>query len=163
MTLRVDDVRLPDGTTGVREIVQHAPAVVIAPYLEDSDEFVFIEQYRDALGKALVELPAGMISPGEDPAAAARRELWEETGYEAGALRYLGPFYTSPGFTDEVLHLFLATQLRQVSGIQDTHEIAALHRISRAEALRQITARQISDGKTIIGLLWSDRELPTRV
>jgi ADP-ribose pyrophosphatase len=163
ITVRVDDIRQPDGHESVREIVQHGPAVVIAAYLEDSDEFLFIEQYRDALGKALVELPAGMVGQGEEPAATARRELLEETGYEVGSLRYLGSFYTSPGFTDEQLHLFLATQLRQVSGIQDTHEIAALHRLARSDAIQQIMQRQITDGKTIIGLFWADRELPTRV
>lgn len=163
LTVRVDDIRQPDGHESVREIVQHGPAVVIAAYLEDSDEFLCIEQYRDAVGRALLELPAGMVDQGEEPAAAAHRELREETGYEAGSLRFLGSFYTSPGFTDEQLHLFLATQLRQISGIQDTHEVAALHRIGRADALQQIKQRQITDGKSIIGLLWADRELPTRV
>lgn len=163
LTLRVDDVRLPSGATSVREIVGHGPAVVIAAYLAESDEFLFIQQYRDAIGQMLLELPAGMVDAKEDPAQTAARELTEETGYTAGTVRSLGNYYTSPGFTDEQMHLFLATDLHQASGIQDTDEIAAVHRIGRAEAVRMATQGQITDAKTIIGILWADRELPTQV
>jgi ADP-ribose pyrophosphatase len=163
LTLRVDDIRLPSGAASVREIVSHGPAVVIAAYLATSDEFLFIQQYRDAIGQVLLELPAGMVDPRENPAETAKRELVEETGFAAGTVRDLGSYYTSPGFTDEQMHLFLATDLRQVSGIQDTDEIAAVQRIGRAEAVRMAMQGQITDAKTIIGILWADRELPTRV
>jgi ADP-ribose pyrophosphatase len=163
LTVRVDDIRLPSGATSVREIVGHGPAVVIVAYLAESDEFLFIQQYRDAVGQVLLELPAGMVDPNEEPTTTAARELTEETGYVAGAVRSLGSYYTSPGFTDEQMHLFLATDVHQVSGIQDTDEIAALHRIGRAEAVRMVTQGRITDAKTIIGILWADRELPTHV
>ncbi len=163
LTLRVDDVRLPNGTETQREIVALAPAVVIIPYLEATDEFLFVEQYRDAVATTLIELPAGKVQPNEDPAAAVKRELLEETGYDAGEVRFLGRYYTSPGYSDEVHHLYLATKLTRVSGIQDTEEVHALHTLTRAEAVRQATSGAFTDGKTVVGILWGDRALPVNV
>ena len=163
LTVRVDQIRQPDGSTGVREVVVHGPAVVIVPYLEATDEVIFIEQYRDAVAQSLLELPAGMVNAGEDHADAARRELREETGYEAGTLRYLGSYYTSPGFTNEQHHLYLAMQLTEGAGIQDVHEIHATHRISRTEALTMGEDGSLQDGKSILGLLWSAPHLSMRV
>lgn len=160
LNLRLDQIRLPDGTASQREIVEHKPAVVIVAVLAASDEVLFIRQYRDAIGRSLLELPAGMIDAGETPEAAAIRELREETGYQAGTTRVLGTYYTSPGFTDERHHLVLATDLVQVSGIQDTTEVQSMERIPRAEALRRALAGELDDGKSVIGLLWSDHVLP---
>jgi ADP-ribose pyrophosphatase len=163
VTLRVEEIRLPDGSTSRREIVEHAPAVVVIPYLEAEDSFLFIEQYRDAVGKTLLELPAGMVKEGEDPMAAAQRELLEETGYTATEMLKLSTYYTSPGFTNEQHHLYLATGLVRKTGIQDTREIHALHTVSRADAMAFVENDAIPDGKTVLGLVWADRRLPHRM
>lgn len=163
LKLRVDTVRLPSGKTAPREIVEHGPAVVIVAYQEADDEYLFIEQYRDAVGAALLEVPAGMVDPNEDHEAAARRELREETGYEAGGLRLLGNTFTSPGFTNEVHYIYLATQLQRVSEIQDADEIHALHRLSRSATNEMIRNGTFKDGKTILGILWAEQFLVTRV
>lgn len=163
ITVRVDDIRTAGGQQEVREIVQKGPAVVIMAYLEASDEILLIQQYRDAVATAMLELPAGYVNPNEAQDAAAKRELLEETGYEAGALRYLGSFYSSPGWTNEQLHLYLATHLQQISGIQDTNEVQGLVRIKRSEIATLLNQGTITDAKSILGLLWGDRELPTHV
>ncbi len=163
INVRVDDIRLPDGQPGVREIVEHKPAVVIVAYLEDSDEFLFVEQYRDALGQYLLEVPAGMIDPNEQPIQTARRELREETGYEAGEMAQLGEYYTSPGFTDERHTLFVATKLTKLSGIQDTNEISAIRLVRRDDAMSMIEQGALKDGKSILGILWGMRYLSKKV
>jgi ADP-ribose pyrophosphatase len=163
ISLHVDDVRLPDGRTAKREIVGHGEAVVIVAYLADSDEILFIEQYRDAIKQALLELPAGLLQEDENHEQTARREFLEETGYTADTWRLIGSYYTSPGFTNELHHLFLATNLHQVSGVQDNDEIHALHRIKRADAMELIQEHKLHDGKSILGLLWSYNYLPSNV
>jgi len=161
--LTVEDIRLPDGSSSVREIVHHDEAVVIIAYLEATQEVLFIEQYRDAVKQSLLELPAGMLNAGENPETTAHRELLEETGYSAGTLRHIGTYFTSPGFTNEKHHLFMATNLTQVSGIQDVQEIHAVHPIRRSEAMTMVENGTIIDGKTITGLLWTAPYLPTDV
>jgi ADP-ribose pyrophosphatase len=160
--VRVEEVRQDDGRKTKREIVEHKPAAVIVPYLERSDEIIFIEQYRDAVREAVLELPAGMIGPDSSLEETARRELREETGFEAGALQHLGGYFTSPGFTDERHELYLATKLTEVSGIQDTSEISVVKRLRREEALRMIQAGTLTDGKTILGLFWAQHYLPRK-
>jgi ADP-ribose pyrophosphatase len=163
LSLRVDDIRLPSGKTDVREVIQKAPAIVVVPYLAATDEILFVEQYRDAVGATLLELPAGLVDPHEDHAVTARRELREETGYEADTLRYLGHFFTSPGFTDEQLHLYLATDLRRVADVLDPDEIQRWRAIPRADVMQMITQGTLVDGKSILGVLRAERALPTQV
>jgi ADP-ribose pyrophosphatase len=160
IAVRVEQVRQDDGRTTTREIVEHKPAAVIIPYLERSDEVIFIEQYRDAVREAILELPAGMIGTDASLEETARRELLEETGFEAGALQHLGGYFTSPGFTNERHELYLATKLTQISGIQDTNEISTIKRLRREEAVHMIQAGTITDGKTVLGLLWAEHYLP---
>jgi 8-oxo-dGTP pyrophosphatase MutT (NUDIX family) len=116
--LAVDRVRFPDGTVGELEMIRHSGAAAVLPVLGDPSaadpEIVMIRQYRYAAGGFIYEVPAGRPDqPGEDWEVCARRELEEETGYRAGTLRYLTAIHTTPGFTDEKIHLFLATELSQ--------------------------------------------------
>ncbi len=152
VTLRIDEIRENDGTLGKREIIEHKPAVVILAYDAVRDDLLFIEQFRDATGQSLLEVPAGLVDGQEAAEQTARRELLEETGYEAESWRQLGEYYTSPGFTDEKHYLFLAENLRQVSGVQDTNEISRLRHISRAEAMSLVESGGIVDGKSILAL-----------
>lgn len=163
LNLRIDQVRLPDGSESVREIVEHKPAVVILAYLEATDEILLVRNFRDPLGRTLLELPAGMLDGMETVEAAAQRELFEETGYQAGTVQVLGSYFTSPGFTDERHTLVLATQVRRVAGIQDTREIQAIEVMPRAQAVALALNGGLEDGKSILGLLWADRVLPQHV
>lgn len=150
--LRIDEIRLPDGSTTIREVVEHIQAAVVIPYFPETDEVLFVEQYRDPIAQILLELPAGLVEPGETPDQTARRELREETGYEAHDIIPLFAFFTSPGFTDEKLHLFLAPAPTRIGGIADPNEIDRLHRILLRETLALIVRGVITDSKTIIGL-----------
>jgi ADP-ribose pyrophosphatase len=160
ISVREEEVRQDDGRTTKREIVEHKPAAVIIPYFEGSDEILFIEQYRDSVTESLLELPAGMVGDDSSLDDTARRELLEETGYEAKQVRRLCTYFTSPGFTNEQHHLYLATQLIEVSGIQDINEVSNTLRLHRSEAMRFVREGRILDGKTILGLLWSELYLP---
>jgi ADP-ribose pyrophosphatase len=110
LKVRRDKVVLPNGVETTRELIRHPGAVAIVPVLEDGS-IVFVKQYRYPVGTVLYELPAGKLEPGEDPDACAPRELSEETGYDAARLEYLTSIVTTPGFTDEVIHLYKATGL----------------------------------------------------
>jgi len=135
-----------------KEIVRHPGAVLIVPRLDD-ERVVMIRNHREAVDENLWELPAGKLEPGEPPIEAAGRELIEETGYRAGRLEKLTEFYTSPGFADELMHVYVATDLvpdeqRLEPGERITVEIVAV-----ADALNMIRDGEIRDGKTIVGLL----------
>src|SRR5690606_25386888 len=109
ISLQVDTVELPNGNTATREIVKHPGAVAVVALYED--RLIVVEQFRKPLERSLVEIPAGKLEAGEEPLTAAKRELEEETGFTAASLRPLCSFYTSPGFADEILHLYLAEDL----------------------------------------------------
>ncbi len=110
--LQIDDVELPNGKTSKREIIKHPGAVAVLA-LTPENKIVLVEQYRKPMERALVEIPAGKLEPGEKPEVTAVRELEEETGYECNRLDHIISFYTSPGFADELIHLYLATGLRK--------------------------------------------------
>lgn len=116
LRLRRETVRFPDGRTAQREIVAHAPAVAILP-VDDRGRVTLVRQYRKPLETTLWELPAGKIEAGEEPEECARRELAEEAGLMADRLEYVGRIATTPGFSDEVIHLFRALGLRRVTGV----------------------------------------------
>jgi len=152
INLRLDSVVLENGNTALREVVEHPGAVGIVA-LKDNGDIVMVKQYRKAADQMLLELPAGKLEQGEDPADCAARELTEETGYIAANLRYLVSFYTSPGFSNEVMHMFLATGLSQGENDPDDDEMVETVEISRDRAVDMILKGEIKDGKTIAGIL----------
>ncbi len=154
--LRVDDVRLPNGRETKREVVEHKGAVAIVPLLP-GNRVVLIRQWRHAVGEELLEIPAGTLEPGEDPLACAHRELAEETGYEASLLEPIASFYTSPGFTNERLHLFLATGLRPTERAPDEDELIETVPVPWEQAMTMCTDGRIVDGKTLFGLAVAER------
>lgn len=150
MTVTVDMVRLPDGSEARLEVVEHPDAVTIVP-VDEFGNVVMVKQYRHATKRVLLELPAGKLEGGEEPAAAAQRELREETGLAAGELRPLGGFYAAPGFLTEYLHLFLARDLCPSPLEPDPFEIAEVVRVPASE-VRAVAGGEIRDAKTIAGL-----------
>jgi len=152
LTCKVDRVKLPDGRLAEREVVLHPGAVAIVA-MDDAGRLLLVRQYRYPVGRELLEIPAGKLEPGEEPASAARRELEEETGYAAGNLESLGVFYTSPGFSNEKMYLYLATDLRPAAGKRDEDEFLALVRMSLSEARQKVRTGEILDAKTIVGIL----------
>jgi ADP-ribose pyrophosphatase len=151
LKLRLDDVVLPNGRESKREIIEHQGGVCILAIIDDF--LLFVEQYRKAIGQTIYEIPAGKLEKGEDPIECAKRELIEETGYKAGKIKKIFSFYTSPGFTDEELHLFLAEDLYEVGMNLDVDEIIKVHMIAINDIPELIRSGKIKDGKTIIALL----------
>ncbi len=150
--LRVDTVQLPGGRTARREIVEHPGAVALVA-LDPDGKVLLVRQYRKPVERALLEIPAGTLNPGEDPAACAARELAEETGYRPGKLVPLVGFYSAPGFCEEYLHVYLATDLSPAVAEADADESIELVRLPLAECLRLARAGEIRDAKSLIGLL----------
>lgn len=157
--LRVDQVQLPDGREAVREIMEHPGASVIVPVDADGNVHL-VQQYRDAIGRQLLEVPAGKLDHGEDPEDCARRELREELGLMAGSMTMLTSFYSSPGFCDEILHVYLAEDLSQEE-VDPDHEEFIEPRQLPLEPLADLLA-ELRDGKSIIGVMLAHRELAAR-
>lgn len=134
-----------------RELVVHPGAVLILPLLSP-DEVVMIHNYRFSVGAELLELPAGTLELGEDPADCASRELEEETGYLGGRIERLGRFYTSPGFTNELMYAFVATDLKATAPRPEATEQIRVAILSLADALAATIDGRIVDGKTIAAL-----------
>lgn len=153
ISLQVDTVQLPDGNQAEREIVRHPGAVaVLAEY---NGKLLLVDQYRQAMGRRELEIPAGKLEKGEEPLEAAKRELEEETGYRAGKMTHLHSFYTSPGFADEIIHLFAATELTPGSIALDEDEFLEVHEVTLAEAQQHISEGWIADAKTLLAVyMW---------
>jgi ADP-ribose pyrophosphatase len=147
--LQVDEVRLPDGKTSKRELIKHPGAVAIIA-LTDEGKLVLVEQYRKAMERSLVEIPAGKLEKGEEPAASAVRELEEETGYECEKMEWLTSFYTSPGFADELVHVFVAKNLKKKENAAalDEDEFVELMELTLTEAEQFMKEGKIKDAKT---------------
>ncbi|WP_332649346.1 NUDIX hydrolase [Lysinibacillus sp. 54212] len=160
ISLKVDDVTLPNGHESKREIVNHPGAVAIIPITSDG-KLVVVEQYRKALERSIVEIPAGKLEPGEAPEITARRELEEETGYGCHELEYLLSFATSPGFADEVIHLYVARDLYPIENkaALDEDEFVERMEISLEEAEKMVAEQQIYDAKTAYAILWMKMQL----
>ncbi|MCL6595616.1 MAG: NUDIX hydrolase [Firmicutes bacterium] len=155
--LHVDRVRLPDGREGEREVVDHPGAVAILP-ITAQGRVVLVWQYRQAAGRAVLEIPAGKLSPGESPAACARRELAEETGMRARRLRAVGRFLPSPGFSGEWLHLYVATGLVPGPPRPDPDEWLAAVEATPEEVDLLLARGRLEDLKTLAALAWWRRE-----
>jgi len=159
--LIVDKVEYPSGNAGIREIAHHPGGSVIVPVLDDG-RVLLVKQLRYPFGKHIYELPAGKLGPGEDPRAAAGRELEEETGYAAASLEPITSMYTTPGFCDEVLHMYLATGLTKTPGGPRREEgefSMSVQPMPLGEAIGMVLRGEINDAKTIVGLLWIERRM----
>ncbi len=158
VTLRIDTVRLPNGRTTRREVVEHRGAVAIVPLL-DANTVLLIRQYRQAVGEVLLEIPAGTLEPDENPDLCARRELEEETGYQARQLRRLFSQYLAPGYSQEVLHVYLAEDLMPTHQHPDEDELTEIVPTPLDQIADMILQGTIKDSKTIAGLLMTLRLL----
>jgi len=158
VNLRVDTVALPDGRSAQREVAEHAPVVVIVP-LDEDGYVLLVRQYRLPVRQLLLELPAGGIDPGESVEEAVQRELQEETGRRAERLERLAGFYASPGYCDELMHLYLATELEPSPLDADSDESIEVVRMPLADALALVERGEICDAKTIIGLWAAARRI----
>jgi len=152
IAVRVDRLRLPGGAEHDFEMIHHPGAAAIVPLLA-SGEVLMLRQYRYATGGWLLEVPAGTLEPGESPEHCAARELEEETGYRAGALRPLGWIWTTPGFTDEKIWLFLATGLAGGRQALERDELLTLERLPLARAAAMAAGGEIVDAKSVAALL----------
>jgi ADP-ribose pyrophosphatase len=152
----LDTVVLPGGQRTELAILHHPGAAAVVPFL-DHDRVVLLRQFRHAAGGTLWEVPAGKLDGGEDPAVCAARELAEETGYRAGRLERTGAIFTTPGFTDERIHLFCAYDLAPGATAHEHHEVIRTEVLPFARALEMIDAGEISDGKTIAALFLAAR------
>lgn len=155
LRLRADEVRLPSGRAGQREVVEHRGSAFMIPLTED-DHILMVRQYRYAVGEYLLELPAGVVDPGESPVEAARRELIEEVGHEPASVRQLAEVFITPGYCTEVGTLWLCEGCRPVAGAVDADEPLSVLRNPRGEIAQMLTApeRPIRNGMTLSGLLW---------
>lgn len=158
LTLKVDEVRLPDGAAARREVVDHPGAVSVVAITDDR-RVVMVRQWRHAVGEALVEIPAGTLKATEDPAECARRELMEEAGYEPGSLELLAQFWSAPGFLREYMRVYLALNLRPASLPADEDERVQPLLVPWEEALQMCADGAIRDAKSLAGLLLAQRRL----
>lgn len=155
ISLQIDDVELPNGKTSNREIVKHPGAVAVIAVTKDM-KIILVEQYRKALERSIIEIPAGKIEIDEVPEITALRELEEETGYTTDKLQYIQSFATSPGFADEIIHLYFAEnieKLEQPVGLDEDEFVELLH-VSLSEMEEMVKKQQIYDAKTAFAYIW---------
>jgi ADP-ribose pyrophosphatase len=159
VNLDIDQVRFPDGSVGELEMFRHPGASAVVPFLSepsgDDPQVLLIKQYRYAADGYLYEIPAGRLGVGEDPADCARRELREEAGCTARRLEHLYTLYTTPGFTDEKIHLFMAVGLERGKTGHEHDEFIEVETIPLSRALVMIERGEIRDAKTALGLLFA--------
>lgn len=155
----VDRVRFPNGSEGELEMVRHSGASAVLPFLSDpkgaDPQILLIRQFRYAAEQVMYEIPAGRLEPGEAPVVCARRELLEETGCTAQQLVPLTTIYTTPGFTDERIHLFMAWDLALGASQHEPDEFIENETMQLSRALAMIEQGQITDGKTMVALLFA--------
>lgn len=157
INLRVDKVTVVSGTS-TREIVEHNGGSVIAAVTDDN-KIIMVKQFRKPMESPILEVPAGKLDGDEDPADAALRELSEETGYSAGKLEKLTEFYPSVGYTTEVLHIYLATDLKPGACHPDENEVLEVMEMDLEEVYRMVMDGKIHDGKTIAAVMMARDKL----
>jgi ADP-ribose pyrophosphatase len=160
ISLRVEEVELPDGKRAKRELVDHPGAVAIIPITEEG-KLILVEQYRKALNRSIIEIPAGKIEPGEDIELTAKRELEEETGFGSKQFSYLQSFATSPGFANEIIHIFVARGLYKIDKPAEGDEDEFIHLIECTieEAEEMVLDERIYDAKTAFAILHAKKLL----
>lgn len=153
--LRIDEVTLPNGNTSIRELISHQGAAAIIPVTKDR-KILFVKQYRKAIEKILIEIPAGLIDEGEGPETTAVRELEEETGYTTKNLTFVTSFYPSPGYTDELNYIYFTDELEVLEDkvLGDEDEFVEVIALTLAEAKAYMKKHQIHDAKTNYALLY---------
>ena len=159
ISMDLDEVRFPDGSVGQLEMIRHPGASAVVPFLSDPQgedpQVLLIRQYRHAADGYLYEIPAGRLNPGEPPRDCALRELREETGCSAKTMEQLFTMYTTPGFTDEKIHVFMATGLESGESSHEADEFLDLHPMPLSRALGMVEAGEIQDAKTALALLYT--------
>lgn len=154
----VDRVRFPDGSEGEQVLIHHPGAAAVVPVLSDprgeDPQILMLRQYRYAIGGMLWEIPAGRLEPGEEPAACAERELMEEAGCRCERLVPLTALWTTPGFTNEKIHLFMATGLTQGETAREADEFMEVVPMHLSQVLRMIKEGEITDAKTLVSILY---------
>lgn len=160
ISLTVEEVELPDGNRAMRELVQHSGAVALIP-LTDDGKLVLVKQYRKSLNRTLIEIPAGRIEVDEDPEQTAIRELEEETGYGARQVTYIQSFATSPGFANEIIHLYLAENLYVIDNpaAGDEDEFIEILEVTVDEAEQLVASGEIFDAKTAFAVIFAKHQL----
>ena len=149
--LSVETVTLPNGATADLEVITHPGAAAVVP-MKDDRTVVMVRQYRHAVRSFIYEIPAGKLHPGEDPGDCAAREVEEETGYKVGRLEPILSFLTTPGFTNEIIHIFVGSELSPGTQNLGTDEVLEVIEMPLAQAMDRINDGVITDAKTIIGL-----------
>lgn len=162
LNLRIDTVELPDKKYSKREIVEHPGGVAVIPITDDNC-IILVKQFRKAVEKFLLEIPAGKLELHEEPRETATRELKEETGFEANKMEYLLEFYTSPGFSNERIHLFLATDLIEGEATPDSGEFIEMVKINIEDLLKMVDRGEIVDSKTIIGINLANKYINNKI
>jgi ADP-ribose pyrophosphatase len=159
LNLDIDTVKFPDGSTGELEIIRHSGASAVVPFLSDptgpDPQLLLIRQYRYAANGYVYEIPAGRLDAGEDPLDCAHRELREETGCSAGQMQLLFSMFTTPGFTDERIHVFMAMDLTQGVVSREADEFVEVETMPLSRALEMIKRSEIPDGKTALAILFA--------
>lgn len=159
LNVDLDRVRFPNGTVGELEMIRHPGASAVLPFASDprgeDPQLLLIRQYRYAAERFIYEIPAGRLDPGETPLACAVRELLEETGCTAERVEHLITIFTTPGFTDEKIHLFMATGLAMGESQLEADEFIEVVTRPLSEVLRLIEQGEVVDGKTIVAILYA--------
>lgn len=153
ISLKVAEVEVPNNIRALRELVYHPGGVGVLAYI-DADTILLVQQYRKPFEKIMLEIPAGKLEKGEEPEECGKRELEEETGYKAKNFTYLGKIVSSPGFCNEVIHLFKATELYSGKIGGDLDEFISLHKIKKDKVLQMIKSGEIEDAKTISAFMF---------
>ena len=156
LRIELDLVELEDGSTSQREVVRHPGGAAVLPLNEDG-WVTLVRQYRYALGRELLEIPAGKLEPGEDPKSAALRELEEECGLVAGSVTDLGCIYPSVGYDDEIIHLYLARDLQPTTAKPDSGEFVSLEKYRLCDLAEMVESGQLRDAKSVVAILKTER------